>query len=120
MKVKFNGVESSSKQLSGGGPQGCQMGILEYLSQTSHNLDFIPLKNRYKYIDDASILEVVNLQNVGISSYNIKKHVPSDIPTHNQYISADKLQSKKYINEVKTWTENKKMKLNIDKSKMMI
>ena len=36
MKVKWN-------KLNGGGPQGGLMGILEYLSKTNHNTDFILL-----------------------------------------------------------------------------
>ena len=40
MKVKWNGVTSSSRKLNGGGPQGGLLGILEYLSQTNGNTEF--------------------------------------------------------------------------------
>ena len=33
---------------------------------------------------------------VGITSYNLKMHVSSDIPVHNQYIPADNLKSQEW------------------------
>ena len=44
------------------------MGILEYLSQTNDNVEFIPVEDRYKFVDDLSILEIINLISVGLSS----------------------------------------------------
>ena len=49
MKVKWNGQVSSSRCLNGGGPQGGLMGILEYLSQTNNNADFLPDDERFKF-----------------------------------------------------------------------
>ena len=71
-------------------------------------------------MDDATILEAVNLKTAGITSYNVKQHVPSDLPTHNQYIPPENLSSQQYLNTISNWTENQKMKLNIDKTKTMI
>ena len=93
MVVTFNGTESTTKNLPGGGPQGCSFGILEYLSQTCQNLNFVSPDMRYKYIDDASVLEHVNLKHTTITTYNIIGHVPSDIPVHNQFIPAEQLNS---------------------------
>ena len=56
MKVEWNGELSSTRHLNGGGPQGGLMGILEYLSQTDGNVDFVELEKRFKYIDDVSII----------------------------------------------------------------
>ena len=39
--VKWHGTLSSLRELNGGGPQGALWGILEYLSQTNNNTDFI-------------------------------------------------------------------------------
>ena len=36
---------------------------------------------KFKFIDDLSILEVINLVMSGISSYNFKNHIASDIET---------------------------------------
>ena len=62
----------------------------------------------------------MNLLSVGISSYNTKLHVPSDIPVHNGYIDADKLETQKNLDTIQNWTENQKMKLNTKKSNIMI
>ena len=68
--------------LIGGGPQGCLWGILEYISQSNDNTDFVDNKDNFKFIDDLSILEIINLMSIGIASYHFKTHVASDIPTN--------------------------------------
>ena len=121
MTVKFNGVESTPRQLKGGGPQGCSMGILEYLSQTCHNLGFIKEDDlKYKYIDDATICEYILLKEVGLSTYNTRHHVPSDVPVNALWIPSENLQSQNHLNKIKDWTESRKMLLNINKTKLMI
>ena len=121
MIVKFNGVDSTPKQLKGGGPQGCSMEILEYLIQTAGKLDFIEDDDlKYKYIDDASICEKINLKETGLCSYNVHQHVPSDVPIDTLWIPSENLQSQVYLDQIKEWTKNKKMLLNIDKTKLMI
>ena len=47
-------------------------------------------------------------------------HVPSDIPTNNNYISENNLKSQKNLNLINTWTKKKKMILNLKKTKNMI
>ena len=88
MKVRWHGVTSSERTLSGSGPQGSTLGLLEYLSQSNDNTEDIPPDQKYKWLDDLSVLEIVNLLTVGISSYNIRAQVPNDIPSHNGYIEA--------------------------------
>ena len=72
MTVKWNNVYSSFRHLPGGGPQGGILGILEFLSQSNNNADFADLEEQFKYIDDCSILEIINLIISGLSSYNFK------------------------------------------------
>ena len=67
-----------------------------------------------------SILEVVNLLTVGITSYNLKQHIPSDIPVHNQYIPPDNLESQIWLEKINNWTEQQKMMINEKKTKTMI
>ena len=43
-------------------------GIIEYLSQTYDCADFLNNDEKYRYIEDLSILEIVNLISVGITS----------------------------------------------------
>ena len=74
MMVKWKDQFSSSRPLPGGGPQGGTLGIIEYTSQTNDNTDFIDESDNFKFIDDLSVLEVINAILQGISSY------PSSIP----------------------------------------
>ena len=120
MKVKWNGHTSIVQSMNGGGAQGGLPGILEYLSQNNDCADFLNDDQRYKFIDDLSVLEIINLISLGISSYNCKLHIPSDIATNNLYIDPSNLKSQDYINQIEQWTKSKKMKLNTTKSKYMI
>ena len=87
MYVKWHGEKSETRNLPGSGAMGATLGILEYLSQTNNNADFIPVEDRYKYIDDLTCLEIINLLTVGLMSPNVKNHVPSDLPSHGQFIN---------------------------------
>ena len=120
MKVKWNNSLSTSRDLPGGGPQGGTLGILEYKSQSDNNTDFLTEKEKYKYIDDLSILEVINLILKGISSYNAKQQVPSDIQIGNKFIHSSHFQTQDHPNKISEWTTNNQMKLNTDKSNYMI
>ena len=120
MKVKWNGGISSGRNLPGGGPQGGTLGIIEYKSQSNDNVDFLSEEEKYKYIDDLSILEVINLILNGISSYNPKQQVPSDIKIGNKFIHSDHFQTQSHLNKISDWTDKKEMKLNNKKSNYMI
>ena len=74
-------------------PQGATLGLLEYLSQSNDNADCVPLKNRFKFIDDLSTLELINLLTVGLTMFDLKKQVPNDLPTENYFIPPENLLS---------------------------
>ena len=120
MRVKWKGVYSKVRPLNGGGPQGGTLGILEFLSQSNDNANMVEPDDRFKFVDDLTILEIINLLIIQISSYDIINHVPSDIPTHNGYISKDKLTSQKNLSLINTWTKKKKMILNQKQTKNMV
>ena len=121
MKVKWNGKISSSYILNGGGPQGGLMGILEYLSQTNHNTDFLSEDLKFKFIDDLSFLEILNLISQGLCSFNFKSKIPSDINSeHNQFLPHENFKTQAHLNEISKWTNNNLMQLNTEKSKYMI
>ena len=71
-------------------------------------------------MDDITILEKVNLVVTGLTSWNFKASIPSDIPTHNQYIPKENLSSNNHLKYIEKWTDNKKMILNQKKTKQMI
>ena len=66
------------------------------------------VSDRFKFVGDLTVLEIIDLLTVGITPYNIKAHVPSDIPVHNQYIPAANLKSQHYLDEISNWTTNQK------------
>ena len=99
---------------------GATFVILEFLSQTNHNSDSIPIDDKYKYFDDLTTLEVVNLLSIGLTSLNVKNHVPSDLPLHGQYLNSNQLKSQKYLEDLNQWSEDHKMIINQHKTKAMI
>ena len=98
MTVKWHGCNSKPKVKNGDGPQGGTLGLLEYLSQSNHSADCVEEQDRYKFVDDLTVLEIVNLLLVGMTSFNLKAQVPNDIPNHNQYIPSHNLRSQEYLN----------------------
>ena len=120
MTVKWHGITSSMRDLHGGGPQGGLWGILEYLSQSNNNTDNICPSKKFKFIDDLTILEIVNPLSIGLSSHNFHLHVASDIPTSGFYIDPANMKTKEYLEKISDWTEENKIRLNIKKSKAMV
>ena len=76
--------------------------------------------DRFRFIDDLSVLEIVNLLTVGLTSFHLKQQVPNDIPVHNQFIPPDNLESQKWLDNINAWTIKQKMMLNEKKTKTMI
>ena len=120
MKVKWKKSVSSIRDLPGGGPQGSSVGLLEYDAQSNDNTSFIPEDDKYKWVDDLSVLEIINLITVGISSYNFKQHVASDIGVGQLYIPPENIKSQEYLDNIEAWTQKNKMKLNENKTKVMM
>ena len=68
MKVKRHNKLSSLRDLSGGGPQGLNLGLHEYDSKSNDNTDFLLPEDKYKFVDDLSMLEIINLIDVVLAS----------------------------------------------------
>ena len=109
MKVKWCVLISTERKLYGGGPQAATFGIWEYLAQSNDNADCVDPNYRFKFVDDLSVLEKINLLLIGLASFNCHTSVPSDLPTHNQSISAEHLKPKQYLKRIMEWTENQKI-----------
>ena len=62
MLVKMNGQASESFDLIGGGPQGSLVGQLLYIIASDDVAEDIPEEDKFKYIDDLSALEAVNIE----------------------------------------------------------
>ena len=120
MRVKWNGGLSSLRSLPGGGPQGGLLGILEFLSQSDDNTSFLCDRDKYKFIDDLSILEIINLLLCGLTSYNVEQHVPSDIGTEMSFVPPENLKTQQYLQNISDWTDQKQMILNTKKTNYMV
>ena len=120
MQVKWHNKMSSVRNLNGGGAQGALFGIWEYLAQSNKNADCVEPENRFKFVDDLSTLEILNLLIIGLASINPKVSVPSDMPFHNQFIPGEHLKSQAYLNHINEWSKNQKMILNEKKTKAMV
>ena len=102
------------------GPLGATIGIWEYLAQFNSNANCVCQNRRFRFVDDLTALEKINLLIVGLTSFNTKQSVPSDIPESNQYIPINNLEPQKYLLKIKEWTDNQKMILNEKKTKLII
>ena len=80
----------------------------------------MPEEDRFKWVDDLTILEKINLINIGMSSHNFKLQVASDIPVHGQVIPNQELKTQQYLTEINQWTINQKMQINESKTKAML
>ena len=120
MKVKFREEISQSRKQPGSGAQGASLGNHEFLSQTNHNADIVPESDRFKFVDDLSCLEIINLLSIGLASHSSRLQVASDLPVHGQIIENTHLQSQVYLDEISRWTSNQKMLLNESKTKAMV
>ena len=74
---------------------------MEYLAQLNNNADCIEPNYRFKFVDDLTVLEKINLLLIGLTSFNFEQSVPFDIGMDNQFIPADNLESKNYLNTIK-------------------
>ena len=119
MQVKFNGEISDILSLIGGGPQGTLIGGLEYLVQSNDNAESVDPEDKYKYIDDLSLLQLVLLSRL-LVEYNFHNHVASDIATDSKYLPPNTYSTQTHIDNIANWTDLNLMKLNEAKCKYMI
>ena len=119
MKVRFNGAESDTLSLIGGGPQGSLIGQIMYLVQSNDNADMVDPEDRFKYIDDLSVLEIVCLAGL-LTSYNFKLHVASDIGVDQLYLPSSNFNTQSHLNSISNWTDQNHMELNAAKSNYMV
>ena len=99
---------------------GATLGNLEFSSQTNNNADCVPQKDRFKWVDDLTILEKINLVNIGMCSHNFRLQVASDIPVSGQIIQNQELKTQQYLTQINQWTINQKMEINENKTKAML
>ena len=90
-----------------------------YLVQSNDNADMVDPDDRFKYIDDLSILHIVSLAGL-LSSYNFRSHEASDIGVDQLYLPASNFQTQTHLDAIAEWTANNLMKINEAKSNYMV
>ena len=90
---------------------GALWGILEYLSLSNNNTEYISIKEKFQFIDDLTILEKVNLLCIGLSSFNFKRNIASDIIQNGYYLHQENL-TQTNMNNIFEWTKPNQMLLN--------
>ena len=119
MRVKFNGEMSELFTLIGGGPQGTLLGQIEYLVQSNDNADVVSSDDRFKYIDDLSVLHLVCLSGL-LVEYDFHQHVASDVGVEDLFLPATNYGTQDCLDSISNWTEENKMRLNSDKCNYMV
>ena len=119
MRVKFNGELSGEHGLVGGGPQGTLLGLIEYLVQSNDAADCVSKDDRYKYIDDLTILELVLLSGL-LMEFDCHQTVPSDIGIDEMYLPPESCATQGNLNTISDWTDQNMMKINVEKTSYMI
>ena len=119
MQVKFNGELSQFLALIGGGPQGTLLGQIEYLVQSNDNADIVSPDDRFKYIDDLSVLQLILLSGL-LVDYDFHQHVASDVGVDNQFLPAEHYQMQDNLHFISNWTKDNLMKINEEKCNYMV
>ena len=63
---------------------------------------------RFKFVDDLSALEKLNLILLGLTSYNFRKHVASDIGIDQKFLPPENFKSQETLNKIVDWTSDTK------------
>ena len=105
-------------QLIGGGPQGTLLGQIEYIVQSNDNTDSVPQEDKFKYIDDLSLLQLVCLAGL-LVEYNFLEHVASDVGIGELFLPPEAYSTQETLNSVAHWTEQNFMQLNEKKCNYM-
>ena len=119
MKVKLNGEESEVRSLIGGSPQGTLIGQLLYIGGSDDAASEISDEDKFKYIDDLEIIELVSLAGA-LSEYDFQNHVASDVGENQKFLSPESFKMQNTLNTLSKWTEDNKMQLNEEKSNYII
>ena len=89
------------------------------LAQSNDNAEIVPPQDRFKYVDDLSILNLVLLSGLLIE-YDFFKHVASDIGIDQKFLPTESFKTQEHIDYIANWTNENLMQLNEAKSNYLI
>ena len=64
-----------------------------------------------KFVDDSTLLVILNLTSIGLASVNAKNEIPADLTNENSFLPIENTKSQEHLNEIRK---------NSDKTKYMI
>ena len=120
MTIKWHGCLSTTRDLPGGVPQGSVFGNLQYKVNSNENASHVEPDLKFKFVDDLSILEILNLLSVGVCQYNFENHVASDVGTNQLFLPTERTTSQNSLNTLQKWTSDNLQKMNPKKSNVII
>ena len=84
--------------------------------------DYTPLNpdDIYKFVDDNNFLEIIILVQAGLTCYNLRNHVASDISVENKFLPVENFSTNKHLEKIDEWTTKNEMCINFQKTKYMI
>ena len=136
LKVSYKGATAKDKSLPGGGPQGTLLGLLLFLVLinycgfddkessigaciTNPKKKFTPSTLHTKFVDDMTLLESFNLQDVLIP--NSDRPLPDNFHARlGQKLNSEKSQVYEQIGKLEKYAEENEMQINSDKTKFML
>jgi hypothetical protein len=118
MSIKFNGEESTLITLCGGFPAGSVIGQDCYLVASNNAAEEVNIEDRFRYIDDLEILELVMLSGI-LQEYDGHSYVPSDLPFDYKYLLGSSTVTQTNLDSISRWTTSNNMKLNPQKCSYM-
>ena len=80
----------------------------------------MPQSDRFKFVDDLTILEVIYLINIEMASHHMKQPILNYIPVNGQTIPTAHLKSQKFIKDMNQWTTKHEMTMSVSKSESII
>ena len=121
MKIKFNKEQVGPFPLVGGSPQGSIIGQMSYTTGSSDNTEAMNIseEDKYQYIDDLNLLELIFLSDLLIQ-YDFHSHVASDIGIDQRFLPPSSTQTQTYNAGIAHWTKQNLAKLNSEKSSYII
>ena len=92
-------------ELIGRSPQGSIIGQLSYTTGSHDNTEqlMIDEEDKYQYIDDLALLELIILADVLIQ-YNFRAHVASDIAIGQRFLPPSATKSQTFHDGISNWT----------------
>ena len=98
---------------------GNTLSMVEYLVNSNNNADCVNPKDRYKYIDDLSILHLVMMTGL-LTDYDFQSHVASDIPIDTPFLPPGTFGTQSCLDNIADWITDNMMKINHDKSNYIV